>query len=74
MRGTSGRQRVPANVFDDFEVAVPPLAEQRKIAAILSSVDDAIEKTQAVIDQVQVVKRGLMQELLTRGLPGRHPR
>ena len=48
--------------------------EQRKIAAILSSVDDAIEKTRAVIDQVQVVKRGLMQELLTRGLPGRHTR
>ena len=74
MRGTSGRQRVPANVFDDFEVGVPPLPEQRKIAAILSSVDDAIEKTLAVIDQVQVVKRGLMQELLTRGLPGRHTR
>ena len=53
---------------------VPPLPEQRKIAAILSSVDDAIEKTQAVIDQVQVVKRGLMQELLTRGLPGQHRR
>ena len=53
---------------------MPPLPEQRKIAAILSSVDDAIEKTQAVIDQVQVVKRGLMQELLTRGLPGRHTR
>ena len=52
----------------------PPLPEQRKIAAILSSVDDAIEKTQAVIDQVQVVKRGLMQELLTKGLPGRHTR
>ena len=74
MRGTSGRQRVPASVLEDFEVGVPPLPEQRKIAAILSSVDDAIEKTQAVIDQVQVVKRGLMQELLTRGLPGRHTR
>lgn len=58
----------------DFEFSLPPLREQRKIAAILSSVDDAIEKTQAVIDQVQVVKRGLMQELLTRGLPGRHTR
>ena len=57
-----------------LRVAVPPLSEQRKIAAILSSVDDAIEKTQAVIDQVQVVKRGLMQELLTRGLPERHTR
>ena len=45
------------------------LLEQRKIAAILSSVDDAIEKTQAVIDQAQIVKRGLMQELFTRGLP-----
>ena len=57
-----------------FSFALPPLPEQRKIAAILSSVDDAIEKTQAVIDQVQVVKRGLMQELLTRGMPGRHKR
>ena len=74
MRGTSGRQRVPASVFDDYVVGVPSLPEQRKIAAILSSVDAAIEKTQAIIEQVQVVKRGLMQELLTRGLPGRHAR
>ena len=55
-----------------LKLSLPPLAEQRRIAAILSSVDDAIERTQAVIDQVQVVKRGLMQELLARGLPGRH--
>ena len=52
----------------------PPLTEQRKIAAILASVDAAAEKAQAVIDQVQVLKRGLMQDLLTRGLPGRHTR
>ena len=70
MRGTSGRQRVPASVFEDFEVGIPPLPEQRKIAAILSSVDDAIEKTQAVIDQVQVVKRGLMQEAAHAGPAG----
>lgn len=57
-----------------YTFSLPPLPEQRKIAAILSSVDDAIEKTRAVIDQVQVVKRGLMQELLTRGLPGQHTR
>lgn len=47
-----------------FRVHMPPISEQRKIAAILSSVDDAIEMTQAVIDQAQIVKRGLMQELL----------
>ncbi|MCR9161685.1 MAG: restriction endonuclease subunit S [Nannocystaceae bacterium] len=56
----------------DATLPLPPLPEQRKIAAILSSVDEAIEATQAVIDQVQVVKKGLMQELLTNGLPGRH--
>ena len=57
-----------------FQFSLPPVPEQRRTAAILSSVDDAIEKTQAIIDQVQVVKRGLMQELLTRGLPGHHTR
>ena len=62
------------NTAAALKLDLPPLPEQHKIAAILSSVDDAIEKTQAVIDQVQVVKRGLMQELLTWGLPGRHTR
>ena len=65
---------VKGNDIEAYTLHVPPLAEQRKIAAILSSMDDAIDKTQAVIDQVQVVKRGLLQELLTRGLPGRHTR
>jgi len=55
-------------------IMVPPLPEQRKIAAILSSVDDAIETTQAVVDQLQVVERAMMAELLTRGVPGRPTR
>jgi type I restriction enzyme S subunit len=53
---------------------LPPVPEQRKIAAILSSVDEAIDKTQAVIDQLGVVKKAMMQDLLTKGLPGRHTR
>jgi len=58
----------------ELPLLLPPLGEQRKIAAILSSVDDAIETTQAVIDQLGVVKKAMMAELLTRGLPGRHTR
>jgi len=54
------------------EVDLPPLPEQRKIAAILSSVDEAIESAQAVIEQLRVVKKAMMAELLTRGIPGRH--
>lgn len=47
---------------------IPPLPEQKKIAAILSSVDEAIEATEAVIEQTRTVKKGLLQELLTRGI------
>ncbi len=43
----------------------PPLPEQQKIAAILSSVDDVIEKTQAQIEKLKDLKIGMMQELLS---------
>lgn len=49
-------------------IPLPPLPEQRKIAAILSSVDEAIAATEAVIAQTRRVKEGLLQDLLTRGI------
>ncbi len=51
-----------------LRVPLPTLFEQRKIAAILSSVDAAIQETDAIIAQTEQVKRGLMQELLTKGI------
>ncbi len=52
----------------DGPVLLPPLPEQKKIAAILSSVDEVIEKTQAQIDKLKDLKTGMMQELLTKGI------
>ncbi len=49
-------------------VILPPLPEQKKIAAILSSVDEAIQAKSAVIEQTRRVKKGLLQDLLTRGI------
>lgn len=46
----------------------PPLTEQKKIATILSSIDDTIEKTRAQIDKLKDLKTGMMQELLTQGI------
>ena len=68
----STRQRIGLTEIKKLEFFAPPLEQQRKIAAILGGVDDAIEKTQAVIDQLKTVKRGLMQQLFTRGVPGLH--
>lgn len=66
--GTTNRQRVSEEQFLAYEISLPPLAEQTKIAAILTSVDDAITTTQRIIAQTEVVKRGLMQQLLTKGI------
>ncbi len=60
--------------FANINAVLPPVGIQRKIAAILSSVDAAIERTRAVIEQTRVVKQALLQDLLTHGLPGRHKR
>lgn len=71
--GGAGRNRTLNQKFTaEIPVPVPPLGEQKKIAAILSAVDDAIEASRTVIDQLAVVKKAMMAELLTRGLPGRH--
>lgn len=51
-----------------MSVLYPPLTEQKKIASVLSSVDEAIQATQKVIDQTELVKQGLLQELLTKGI------
>ncbi|EMT44988.1 restriction endonuclease subunit S [Anoxybacillus flavithermus] len=54
--------------FSDVLLPVPPIKEQRRIAVILSSVDEAIEKTEVIIEQTEKVKKGLMQQLLTKGI------
>lgn len=43
MEGTSGRQRVPSTAIEKYELALPPLTEQRAIAHILGTLDDKIE-------------------------------
>lgn len=48
-----------------LSVVLPPLAEQQRIAEILTSIDDGIRASEAVIRQGERVKHGLMEDLLT---------
>lgn len=68
----TGSKRIHPDALYTQAILLPPLPEQQKIAAILGSVDKAVEKTRAVIEQTRNLKRAMMQELLTRGIPGRH--
>ncbi|WP_334677149.1 restriction endonuclease subunit S [Klebsiella pneumoniae] len=48
-----------------FPVLLPPLAEQKKIAKILSTWDNAISVTEKLLTNSQQQKKALMQQLLT---------
>jgi type I restriction enzyme S subunit len=43
-------------------VLLPPPTEQKKIAKILTTLDDPIEKTAKIIEKTKVLKKGLMQK------------
>ncbi|AEA47897.1 restriction endonuclease subunit S [Archaeoglobus veneficus] len=53
---------------EQLKIPLPPLPEQRKIAEILSTVDEAIQKVDEAIVKTERLKKGLMQELLTKGI------
>ncbi len=54
--------------FSRIEFSLPPLPQQRKIARILTTVDNLIEKTEALIAKYQAIKQGMMHDLFTRGV------
>jgi type I restriction enzyme S subunit len=67
---TSGMamQHLTKSGIEAQELITPPLPEQKKIASILTSVDEVIENTQKQIDKLQDLKKATMNELLTKGI------
>lgn len=56
--------------FERFQLCIPPLPEQRKIAAVLNLVQQAIEQQEQLIDLTTNLKKALMHKLFTEGLRG----
>ena len=70
-RGTT-IQGVSREDISSLSILLPPLPEQRAIAAVLDSIDEAIERTEEVIAATERLRDALLHELLTRGVPGQH--
>ncbi len=66
--GSTIKEVRPSVIKTQIEVLIPPIKEQQKIAEILGVVDEDIAKTQEVIETTEKLKRGLMQQLFTRGI------
>lgn len=67
----AGTTTIPDLKHGDFyklPVVIPSMEEQNKIVAILSTLDEQIENTEKLIQKNQELKKGLMQQLLTKGI------
>lgn len=61
MTGTSGRQRVPTDVFDNFKIQLPPVEEQEKIVAFLDALDTKIETNERICEILKEIGKTLFE-------------
>ena len=65
MEGSTGRQRVPKDAFKRISIPLPSLKEQKEIVSILSEVDVKLQNEKATKAELEQLKKGLSQVLLT---------
>lgn len=56
----------------EFKIPIPPLAEQQKIASILSTWDVAIDNCKAIIEELKVRNKGVTQKLFNKEFEKKH--
>lgn len=64
---TTGIRNLSFTDYKGTEIPLLPLPDQKKIAAILSAVQEAREKTEAVIQAAKALKKSMMKHLFTYG-------
>jgi type I restriction enzyme S subunit len=67
MTGTTGRQRLSASDLGAMSVHLPPLAEQKRIVDVVSSVDAYIDALQQQVDTARTARNAVLHELLSAG-------
>lgn len=68
MKQTGTQGNLNTSLVGSTTIPLPPLAEQRAIVGVLGVVDSALDYADQIIAKCDRLKRGLMQQLLTRGI------
>lgn len=64
----STQQDIKQHSIAKIEIPFPNRAEQEEIAKMLTTVDETIQKVEQIIAKSETLKKGLMQELLAKGI------
>jgi len=82
VQGTTGLKNLSEKTVTGMLLPDLPIAEQRRTVEVLDTLDDAIRGTEQLVKKLERMKRGLLHDLLTRGIddngelrdPNRHPK
>lgn len=62
---TNSHKRVKEGSFKNVKLPVPPISEQQRIATILTKTDNKMSLIKELVEHLNELKRGLMQDTLT---------
>ena len=72
MTGAAGQKRVPTQFVEEFQVALPPLNEQKSLTEFLNrkttQIDDLIARKLRLIELLQEQRTALINRAVTKGL------
>ena len=63
MTGSAGQRRVPRQFLEELMVPIPPLNEQRRLAAILDQADDLRRKRRLALEKLNALPQAIFQEM-----------
>lgn len=72
MTGSGGQRRVPKDFLEKLKIPLPPLAEQKRIAAILDQADALRQKRKAALDHLSQLGQSIFYEMF--GDPTTNPK
>ena len=66
--GSTGQTELSREAVNAFPITIPPLAEQKRIVDVVSSVDAYINMLQQQADSARVARNAVLHELLSAGV------
>jgi type I restriction enzyme, S subunit len=72
MTGSAGQRRVPKHFLETLEIPLPPIAEQKRIAAILDKAEEIRSQRRQALEQLDAIGQSIFLEMF--GDPVRNPK